>query len=75
MMMGFHDFSLLSWKIHGVVSKNARYHVRELAKRHKSFFFMLLEIHLLFHKVRNLQEKLGYFIIMVEEARCHYSGI
>jgi len=69
------DTTLLSWNIRGAQNNNARRHMKDLIRKHRPSFLVILETRVLFARLATFWTNIGYTMVHIVEASGHSGGI
>lgn len=69
------DTTILSWNIRGAQNSNAKRHMKELIRKHRPTFLVILETHVLFARLSSFMTNNGYTPIYIIEASGQSGGI
>lgn len=74
-MIKFKDISFLSWNIRGASNATTRRHVKEIVRKYKPSFLLIMETHCQFNKMNHFWNQVGYTSVHVSEAQGQAGGI
>ena len=66
---------MIVWNIRGASNKLARVHCKELVRKFRPVFFIVVETHSPFQHLKLFWERLGYHFVGIVEAEGHKGGI
>lgn len=69
------DISFLSWNVRGVSNLIAKRHIKEVTRKHKPTFLLIMETPCQFSRKSAFWNHLGYTPVHISEAHGHEGGL